>query len=85
MAYSAALDFYPFSLATALGIFNNSVGIAGNLTASDIPTNETMSSTVNDKTRAWKTSEILPFLGHVGIERVSCPAMAPGNQSYVRV
>lgn len=25
--------------------------------------------------RAWKTSQILPFLGHVGIERLSCTSV----------
>ena len=42
-------------------------------------------------TRVWKTSEIIPFLGHVSLERMECPA-ANGNQeeqvptqSYVRI
>jgi acid phosphatase len=68
----------PAFLATALGLFNDSTRLG-------VSTNETFSTTSNDKERLWKTSELLPFLGHVGIERVSCPAMAAGNQSYVRV
>ncbi|CED83517.1 Multiple inositol polyphosphate phosphatase [Phaffia rhodozyma] len=71
----------PAFLATALGIFNNSVGIAGNLTiAGDI--NNTMSTESIDRDRAWKTSEILPFLGNVGLEFLSCPL---NGTSYIRV
>lgn len=31
--------------------------------------------------RAWRTSEILPFLANVGLERLSCNASATGNGS----
>lgn len=31
--------------------------------------------------RAWRTSEILPFLANVGLERLSCNASATGNSS----
>ena len=31
--------------------------------------------------RAWRTSEILPFLANIGLERLSCNASATGNAS----
>jgi hypothetical protein len=34
-----------------------------------------------DHSRLWKTSHVLPFLGHVALERLSCK----GEQDYMRV
>lgn len=30
-----------------------------------------------DHGRRWKTSHVLPFLGHVALERINCPAKGP--------
>ncbi|GAA5874082.1 hypothetical protein JCM3774_001601 [Rhodotorula dairenensis] len=62
----------------ALGIWNT--------TTEQLPTD------VMPKDRLWKTSHLLPFLGHVAIERLSCDA-APGSrpgrrhrkEEYIRV
>lgn len=51
---------------TALGLFNNSAYYPGLDVNSTMPTDEI------NYNRAWKTSDILPFLGHVGIERMEC-------------
>lgn len=50
----------PF-IATALGLFNSS-----NAHAEEFPTDRINWS------RAWKMSELIPFLGHVGIEKLTC-------------
>jgi hypothetical protein len=50
----------PF-VATALGIFNSSSD-AGE----EFPTDRI------NWTRAWKMSDLIPFLGHVGMERITC-------------
>lgn len=50
----------PF-LATALGIFNSSSAIE-----ESFPTDR-----VNFQ-RAWKMAELIPFLGHIGIEKMTC-------------
>ncbi|TFY67063.1 hypothetical protein EVJ58_g1861 [Rhodofomes roseus] len=63
----------PF-MVTALGLFNTS--------------NASMPTDSVNYDRAWRTSEILPFLANVGIERLSCNASATGNSSdtdFVRV
>lgn len=51
---------------TALGLFNNSAYYPA------LPVNSTMPTDRVNRARAWRTSEILPFLGHVGIERLQC-------------
>ncbi|KAI0766113.1 phosphoglycerate mutase-like protein [Trametes elegans] len=51
---------------TALGLFNNSAYYPG------LDVNSTMPTDRINHGRAWRTSEILPFLGHVGIERLQC-------------
>jgi len=53
----------PF-IATALGLFNSS-----NAYAEEFPTDRINWS------RAWKMSELIPFLGHVGIEKLTCEVM----------
>lgn len=50
----------PF-LATALGIFSSPSN-----TSDILPT-----SSINFQ-RAWKMSELIPFLGHIGIEKMTC-------------
>ena len=69
----------PF-LAVALGIFNNSAYTD----ASDI--NATMPSTEINYNRVWRTSRILPFLGHIGLELLNCQnATSNATSSFVRV
>lgn len=50
----------PF-VATALGLFNSS-----SETAEEFPTDHI------NWTRAWKMSDLIPFLGHVGMEKMTC-------------
>ncbi|KAH8595676.1 histidine phosphatase superfamily [Bisporella sp. PMI_857] len=50
----------PF-IATALGLFNSS-----NAAAEEFPTDKVNWS------RSWKMAELIPFLGHVGIEKLTC-------------
>lgn len=50
----------PF-VATALGIFNSS-----SPAVEEFPTDRI------NWVRAWKMSDLIPFLGHVGMERISC-------------
>ncbi|GAA5929300.1 uncharacterized protein JCM15063_004114 [Sporobolomyces koalae] len=37
------------------------------------------------KERLWKTSHLLPFLGHITLERLSCPVRPPATGDFVRV
>ncbi|CAL1697231.1 unnamed protein product [Somion occarium] len=69
----------PFIL-TALNLFNNSAYSANSNINSTMPTTEI------NYLRAWKTSEILPFLGHVALERLECEPDIPSftTDSYVR-
>ena len=65
----------PF-LATALGLFNSSSDIE-----ESFPTDR-----INFQ-RAWKMAELIPFLGHIGIERMVCDASsgARGDEEFVRI
>ncbi|CDO70128.1 hypothetical protein BN946_scf184783.g12 [Trametes cinnabarina] len=56
----------PPLILTALGLFNNSAYYPS------LDVNSTMPTDRINHQRAWKTSKILPFLGHVGIERLQC-------------
>jgi acid phosphatase len=62
----------PPYIVTALGLYNES--------------NATMPATSINYERAWKTSQILPFLANIALERLSCNATQTGNgtQDYVR-
>jgi hypothetical protein len=69
----------PF-VATALGLFNSSSNAA-----EQFPTDHI------NWTRAWRMSDLIPFLGHVGMEKMTCDrggALADGkgsgNKEYVR-
>ncbi|KAF7901769.1 uncharacterized protein EAF01_007068 [Botrytis porri] len=53
----------PF-IATALGLFNSS-----NAFTEEFPTDRINWS------RSWKMSELIPFLGHVGIEKLTCKGL----------
>jgi hypothetical protein len=56
---------------TALGLMNQTAQY-------DLPLDH------NPADRVWKTSHVLPFLGHVGIERLTCDAGSEGSD-YIRV
>ncbi|KAI0734821.1 histidine phosphatase superfamily, partial [Fomitopsis betulina] len=57
----------PAFIVTALGLFNS--------------TNASMPTDSINFDRAWRTSEILPFLANIGLERFACNASATGNGS----
>jgi len=57
----------PF-VATALGIFNSSSSAV-----EEFPTDRI------NWTRGWKMSDLIPFLGHVGMERITC-----GGDEFIR-
>ncbi|KAH9222651.1 histidine acid phosphatase-like protein [Leptodontidium sp. 2 PMI_412] len=66
----------PF-IATALGLFNSS-----NAHAEEFPTDRINWS------RSWKMAELIPFLGHVGIEKLTCNAVSldsEGDHEYIRI
>lgn len=66
----------PF-IATALGLFNSSSALA-----EEFPTDRINWS------RSWRMAELIPFLGHVGVEKLTCSRpMSGGNdrQEYIRV
>jgi len=71
----------PF-IATALGLFNSS-----NAFAEEFPTDRINWS------RSWKMAELIPFLGHVGIEKMTCKRAGGGlgvadeneKMEYVRI
>lgn len=66
----------PF-IATALGLFNSS-----NAFAEEFPTDRINWS------RSWKMAELIPFLGHVGIEKLTCSGVSmdqKDEREYIRV
>lgn len=65
----------PF-LATALGIFNSSSGV-----------DEAMPLDRINFPRSWKMAELIPFLGHIGIEKMTCgpESGAIGGSEFIRV
>jgi hypothetical protein len=66
----------PF-IATALGLFNSS-----NAFAEEFPTDRINWS------RSWKMAELIPFLGHVGIEKLTCTEVSMDQKEekeYIRV
>jgi hypothetical protein len=62
----------PF-IATALGIFNSSSNAK-----EEFPTDQI------NWVRAWKMSDLIPFLGHVGLERMTC-RRSDVEEDFVRV
>lgn len=64
----------PPVVATALGIFNSSAHCGYD----EFPT-----SHVN-WARAWKMSDLIPFLGHVGMEKMICDRPGERKQEYIR-
>ncbi|KAG0646729.1 Repressible acid phosphatase [Hyphodiscus hymeniophilus] len=66
----------PF-IATALGLFNSS-----NAHAEEFPTDRINWS------RSWRMAELIPFLGHVGIEKLTCHAASTDPEDgheYIRI
>lgn len=66
----------PF-IATALGLFNSS-----NAFGEEFPTDRINWS------RSWKMSELIPFLGHVGIEKITCNKMrgdTEKGEEFIRI
>ncbi|KAF2797802.1 histidine acid phosphatase-like protein [Melanomma pulvis-pyrius CBS 109.77] len=63
----------PF-VATALGIFNSS-----STAKEEFPTDRI------NWTRAWKMSDLIPFLGHVGLEKLTCDASSGREGEFIRV
>ncbi|TVY84064.1 Acid phosphatase PHO1 [Lachnellula suecica] len=66
----------PF-IATALGLFNSS-----NAHVEEFPTDRINWS------RSWRMAELIPFLGHIGIEKLTCNALsddAVDDKEYVRI
>lgn len=63
----------PF-VATALGIFNSS-----SLAVEEFPTDHI------NWVRSWKMSDLIPFLGHVGMEKMTCDGRPGREGQYIRV
>lgn len=66
----------PF-IATALGLFNSS-----NAHAEEFPTDRI------NWARSWKMAELIPFLGHIGIEMLTCNAVSSDpedDKQYIRI
>jgi acid phosphatase len=67
------LPIEPPFIVTALGLFNTS--------------NASMPADTLNYERAWRTSDILPFLANVGFERMQCAEPAAANNAtgtYIR-
>lgn len=66
----------PF-IATALGLFNSS-----NAHTEEFPTDRINWS------RAWKMAELIPFLGHIGVEKLTCEGLhseGDGTEEFIRI
>jgi len=63
----------PF-VATALGIFNSS-----SLAVEEFPTDHV------NWVRAWRMSDLIPFLGHVGMEKITCDNRPGRLGDYIRI
>ncbi|KIW12150.1 hypothetical protein PV08_09425 [Exophiala spinifera] len=63
----------PF-VATALGIFNSSSSAV-----EQFPTDHV------NWVRAWRMSDLIPFLGHVGMEKMTCSGRPGRDGEYIRV
>jgi acid phosphatase len=84
---SAAQDLYvsfthrelPPTVLTALGLFNNSAYTGAHAVNATMPTD-----TINYG-RVWKSSQILPFLTNIAIEKMSCDTYGYDHGVYYRV
>jgi acid phosphatase len=68
----------PFVLA-ALNLFNSSTFTGTNDPNASFPLTQ-----INHQ-RAWKSSNFIPFLGNIAVERLECNAMGYDGETYVRV
>ncbi|TQN66559.1 Acid phosphatase PHO1 [Colletotrichum shisoi] len=72
----------PPMVAVAMGLFNNSDFVSG----SEGRINDTMPLDRINHRRAWRASNILPFLGNIAVERLSCAgAYGYGDGDFYRV
>lgn len=69
----------PPTVLVTLGLYNNTKWSASN------DTNATMPLTRPNYGRVWKSSEILPFLTNIAIEKMSCESYGYGAGEYFRV
>ncbi|KAJ5293836.1 hypothetical protein N7508_008657 [Penicillium antarcticum] len=69
----------PPTVITALGLYNNSAYSGANHVNGTMPENRI------NYNRAWKSSEILPFLTNVGIEKMSCESDGFDEGDYYRI
>lgn len=69
----------PPMILTTLGLYNNSAYTGSH------NVNETMPQDRINYNRVWKSSEILPFLTNVGIERMSCDSYGFDEGDYYRI
>lgn len=69
----------PPTVITALGLYNNSAYTGAN------KINETMPEDRINYNRAWKSSQILPFLENIGIEKLSCQTPGYDEGDYYRI
>lgn len=87
-ANSTAEDLYvsfthrelPPTVLVAMGLFNNSAYSGTNQPNASMPTD------VLNHRRAWKSSDILPFLANVAVEKMTCSSYGfNGTGEYYRV
>ncbi|EAW13675.1 putative histidine acid phosphatase [Aspergillus clavatus NRRL 1] len=69
----------PPTVLTALGLFNNSAFTG----AYDV--NATMPTDTINYGRAWRSSQILPFLTNIAIEKMACDSLGYDEGNYYRV
>ncbi|KAJ5348688.1 hypothetical protein MYU51_015095 [Penicillium brevicompactum] len=69
----------PPTVITALGLYNNSAYTGAN------NVNGTMPLDRINYNRAWKSSEILPFLTNIAIEKMSCKSYGYDEGEYYRI
>lgn len=69
----------PPTVLVALGVFNNSEFSGANNVNATMPTN------VINHRRAWKSSNIIPFLTNIAMERLECDSYGYDEGTYFRV
>lgn len=69
----------PPMVLVAMGLFNNSAFSGANKILSTMPLD-----TINHQ-RVWKSSQIIPFLTDIGIEKMECESHGYENGTYYRV
>ena len=70
---------FPPTVLTTLGLYNNSAYTGAN------KVNETMPLDRINYNRVWKSSQILPFLENIGLEKLSCQSYGFDEGDYYRV